>query len=293
MRKYYYHAQGESHGPFDLEELQDELPTDDTLVWCEGMPHWMPANRMPELNPASLPPLPHEEKGGGGSFKEFLIGIVVIVLFLALISLSDIKRYLFGDNRAQTEQVETPVATNEEDPSQEAINIDIPLVEQYYNSKEKSRASQPVKEASKPKSYAESNPESYVSEPEPGQPSQEEQKLIELRSKIDYRWSEFLDVAIEDTYHVDALGGIQNVYANIMNNSDFVINEIIYIVPYLKQNGKIWKHEKVIEHNIQPRSTFRMRIPDSHRGVAVGDPIIAVFTINSIQYKWIDPEHGM
>lgn len=58
-------------GPFSMDEMSEQvgegrlLPTD--LVWCEGMPEWIPAAQVPELFPRSAstpPPLPGSQSHG-------------------------------------------------------------------------------------------------------------------------------------------------------------------------------------------------------------------------------------
>ncbi len=49
--KYYYFINSFNNrkGPFRIDELHNYNIHPDTLVWCEGMPNWMPAGQVPEL----------------------------------------------------------------------------------------------------------------------------------------------------------------------------------------------------------------------------------------------------
>lgn len=65
MKSYYIvSAQGKQIGPIPFNQLKNYGITHKTLVWCEGMPNWMEAERLPELYeiianiPAQAPPVP-------------------------------------------------------------------------------------------------------------------------------------------------------------------------------------------------------------------------------------------
>ena len=50
MVQYYYTDGKERFGPFSIEELKDKSITAQTLVWKEGLPDWVPANTLSDLN---------------------------------------------------------------------------------------------------------------------------------------------------------------------------------------------------------------------------------------------------
>ncbi len=64
MKSYYIvSAQGKQIGPIPFNQLKNYSITPKTLVWCEGMPNWMEAERFPELQgtfvetPPQVPPI--------------------------------------------------------------------------------------------------------------------------------------------------------------------------------------------------------------------------------------------
>lgn len=64
MKSYYIvSAQGKQIGPIPFNQLKNYGITPKTLVWCEGMPNWMEAERFPELQgtfvetPPQVPPI--------------------------------------------------------------------------------------------------------------------------------------------------------------------------------------------------------------------------------------------
>lgn len=48
--KYYIAENGQPAGPFEPNELLAHGLTVNSLVWCEGMPNWVSASQVPELN---------------------------------------------------------------------------------------------------------------------------------------------------------------------------------------------------------------------------------------------------
>lgn len=50
-RKYHVAHHGRKFGPLSLVELSSRRLSHDMLVWCEGMPEWVPIGTLPELQP--------------------------------------------------------------------------------------------------------------------------------------------------------------------------------------------------------------------------------------------------
>lgn len=50
-RKYHVAHQGRKFGPLSLVQLSSRRLSSDMLVWCEGMPEWIPIGDIPELRP--------------------------------------------------------------------------------------------------------------------------------------------------------------------------------------------------------------------------------------------------
>lgn len=49
MSQFYYTDGKERFGPFSLDELKEKNIKDETLVWKEGLPDWVPARNLREL----------------------------------------------------------------------------------------------------------------------------------------------------------------------------------------------------------------------------------------------------
>lgn len=63
MKDWYYGKSGQQYGPIDESTLRVRIATGEIsrsdLIWCEGMPVWLPLREMPEFfEPAAPPPIP-------------------------------------------------------------------------------------------------------------------------------------------------------------------------------------------------------------------------------------------
>ena len=47
--KYWIYLNNEKSGPYSVEQLIEKTIPPTTLVWCDGMPAWLPANEIAEL----------------------------------------------------------------------------------------------------------------------------------------------------------------------------------------------------------------------------------------------------
>ena len=63
VKDWYYGKSGQQYGPIDESTLRARIATGEVgrndLIWCEGMPVWLPLHEMPEFfEPAAPPPMP-------------------------------------------------------------------------------------------------------------------------------------------------------------------------------------------------------------------------------------------
>ncbi|RRB01204.1 CD225/dispanin family protein [Larkinella rosea] len=110
MKQYYYLEGNQQLGPFTLEELRSKPIKPDTKVWTQGLPDWVAASTVPEINEwlsgapvppynPSLPPVqgqpasrPFQESytpnqplvGGSQRPKTWLVESILVTLFCCL-----------------------------------------------------------------------------------------------------------------------------------------------------------------------------------------------------------------
>lgn len=92
MTQYYYTDGKERFGPFTLDELKDKQITGSTLVWKEGLPDWVQARQLDDLQSllssrAGYPPpiiSPQSHFPPQGRPKNWLIESVLVTLLCCL-----------------------------------------------------------------------------------------------------------------------------------------------------------------------------------------------------------------
>lgn len=67
MASYYIVENNQQSGPFSYEQLAQRGLDDNTQVWTEGMPNWMPAGQVPELQHLINSAPPQGYSGGYGN----------------------------------------------------------------------------------------------------------------------------------------------------------------------------------------------------------------------------------
>jgi hypothetical protein len=75
-------------------------------------------------------------------------------------------------------------------------------------------------------------------------------------------------------YKFSSLGGIESFDVPVQNNTDYLIDEVIVAVDYIKTSGETYKTENLTINNIPPHSVKTGRAPDSPRGTSIRANII-------------------
>lgn len=87
MRNYYIVKNGTNSGPYTLDQLKYHGVAPNTKVWYEGLPEWVEAQMVPELNPLFVVPViaytPKHEKPGVD--WKLVGGLVVVAIVLLLL----------------------------------------------------------------------------------------------------------------------------------------------------------------------------------------------------------------
>jgi hypothetical protein len=92
MSQFYYTDGKERFGPFTLEQLRDKNITEGTLVWKEGLPDWVPARNLSDLQSlfppeTGFPPplsVPYVNPVAEAPPKNWLIESILVTLFCCL-----------------------------------------------------------------------------------------------------------------------------------------------------------------------------------------------------------------
>jgi hypothetical protein len=81
-------------------------------------------------------------------------------------------------------------------------------------------------------------------------------------------WSDY--IYVEDAHYMfSSLGGINAFDVPVRNNTDYVIDEVIVRIDYIKKSGGVYKTEDVTIYNIPPHSLKTVKAPESPRGTSI------------------------
>jgi hypothetical protein len=113
--------------------------------------------------------------------------------------------------------------------------------------------------------------------------SKEEDKLVQQEQKQEAEQQTrntitTLVVANTNEYTSNGLGGISNLDITITNNTNYILDEVMVEVEYIKKNGGIFNVEKLVMKNINPNDTKSLRAPDSNRGKTVRVSIKSIYS---------------
>ena len=92
--------------------------------------------------------------------------------------------------------------------------------------------------------------------------------------------TELLEVS-DDRYRVKngGLGGISGPEISVVNHSGYLIDLVMVEVQYIKQNGNVFKTEKITFQNLKPTEMQHQYAPDSKRGTQLKTSIILVKSV--------------
>jgi len=81
-------------------------------------------------------------------------------------------------------------------------------------------------------------------------------------------WYKYIDVG-PNSYRSNSLGGIYGLEINVVNNTEYMLDEVIATITYVKANGDAWKTVEVPIYNVPANSYKTQPVPDVERGISV------------------------
>lgn len=259
MNKFYL-QEGDKHiGPFTLTDLKDKKISQDTLIWYEGLTDWTTANSIDELKPLFVitpPPIkkqdtPKEEvtpppiitsipientTNKKTNKNKIIYGIVGAVIAIAIITAFVIQ------NKQHTEELEQ---------TKQQLDNQVNEVKQEVD---KQNAEKQKEEADR------------------------QNRIKALTAKnMNYRnnWATYI-TSYTGTYSYREIGGIFNLGVTVSNSTEYILDEVVVAVDYIKASGDNYKTENVTLYNISANSTKRVGAPDSDRGTSVKVRIVSI-----------------
>lgn len=252
MKHYFIHNGQTEMGPFDFDQLKTLQLTNETPIWFEGLPNWTTAGTIPELqsivNSCILPPkfekaVPLSVSPPAFQKPEYIIhelplkkNTIIRNVFIGMGAMALIYFLAFAFLKMNREEAQ-PYNTE----TAEQV-IDEPAIQLDNREDEQVRVNAEITA-----------------------------KNRKIRNSID----NYVGVST-NTFTVDALGGITNLDAVVQNNTQFLLDEVVVEVEYIKENGNVFKTELVTIYNIPGKQDKSASAPDSERGLSVNVKVISI-----------------
>ncbi|MCW3106156.1 MAG: hypothetical protein JWQ09_662 [Segetibacter sp.] len=234
MRKYFIHDGTSELGPFTLEDLQLQKISKKTPIWFDGLSEWSPADKIPELAHLITTPPPF-----AGSTPP------------PITKTPEFEREVI---------IEEPVANKKRlTLPLSAIAVIIGVFVIWFISSKVTTIDD----------VQQKQQEEII---EKNAKEEERQRVNEeLSSKnMNYRnnWSKYITVTNGD-YRASGLGGISGLEVMVVNNTDYLLDEVDAVVTYVKANGDTWKLINIPVTNIPAHSRKIVPVEDVDRSTSV------------------------
>jgi GYF domain 2 len=243
MNNYYIHDGDKQKGPFTIDELksQDVKPT--TSVWHDGLSEWTTAGKIDELQILFIkipPPINMVHHNATGKRK-------LTIAFISLVTLILISLIIIYMNNEATKEAAMKSAQ----------------IELEQKNKESEKAIKEVKDELERKNKLATTEK------------QNEQFLEAKQAFYRNEWKKHI-ILTGSKYMVSGFGGIKGLDLTISNGTTYKIDNIETSVVYLKENGGVFKTEKVIFTNIPAGVNVTLPAPESERGMSVKISILKI-----------------
>lgn len=239
MKKFYISNGHNQEGPYTLDELENKLLDKNTLIWHDELTEWCAVHDVAEVSAiikrkASPPPLPNTPPP---------------------IPPSDNNRYYtdYSSLINSTEAHNTSKKYKNKLYIVATIILSIAAIVWYvdYSSDQAALAAIEV--------------EQYYQE---SLKVEEERLAEERRTYIRNNFTDFITTDVQ-YYYNPILGGIENLFVQLSNSSEYRLDKVIVAVEYIKDSGGIYKTEYIEFSKIKAKGTKNLRAPDSSRGTKV------------------------
>ena len=240
MRTYFIHDEQSEIGPLTFEELKSRKISRHTQVWFEGLSAWTTAENIPELTSLfTLPP-----------------------------KFNSSSSYNTQPEYTYPQEVETKKSIFTKPYFIGAAVLTIALIGWLvYNNNSQAAELEHIQQVQKQVET------SVLKIEEEKQLQEAERKRINeqiTKKNKNYRnnWYKYIDVG-PNSYRSNSLGGIYGLEINVVNNTEYMLDEVIATITYVKANGDAWKTVEVPIYNVPANSYKTQPVPDVERGISV------------------------
>lgn len=246
MKQYFIIDGQEQKGPYSIEELKALSIKRDTYVWFDGANGWAQAQTLDPLKELFKTPPPF--------------------------SAAEVKTPPPPPPFSRNEPV-----SSEPEPFFESPNKKIPFVPigigaivvltltfLYINSRRETALVQ--------SQVTQMQVDQSQKETERQQKEEERKRALEeltLKNR-NYRnnWANYF-VVDRSSYNLGLLGGIHDLSLNFQNTTEYMADEMVATVTYIKANGVVWDRVDVVATNVPAFGAKTIGVPDMERGTSV------------------------
>jgi hypothetical protein len=241
MTKYFIHDGEKETGPFTLIELTSQNINGQTPVWHKGLRGWTKAGALEELQPLlalklSPPPFKDDKAEFPPFTRAWGKGSIGIPI-----------GYLIG-----------------------ALILIAGILLWYFSANQVAVIPSSVAEKAN-----QAPPDSLRSNNEEAEKQRINAQIAAKKAHYRNNWKQYIQVK-NDGYKHGFLGGIYNLEVEVVNETGYVLDEVIVLVHYIKDKGATFKTEPVIIYNVPAHGKAIMPAPDSNRGTSIKMEINAI-----------------
>jgi len=248
MALYYLHdGAGQSERPYSVDELKEKNISPETHVWTEGCTDWIQAKEVEELKQlfkSMPPPFPTLQPQ---QLRPTYIAPVKAknntTLMWSLIGGGTLLVIIFF----------VVLITNIGSRMNEVATAQTEVAQQVQQVSEKQSAEEIERQQKKAANDA----------------------ITARNIKIRNSWFDYFTSKQFGSYHIGGFGGISGYQVQIINNSEFMLDEYIVRVSYFLKNGNLYESHDLKAVNIPAKSYQVLTAPESNRGMSAEYEIIS------------------
>lgn len=109
-------------------------------------------------------------------------------------------------------------------------------------------------------------------------------QFVDRREYFRRNWKQYISVNTGD-YKTGFLGGIKDLQITVRNQTEYVLDNAVVAVQYLRGNGDVFKTEQYTVHNIPQKGAQSVQASNSRKGTKVNIILVSV-TSQPMNFCW-------
>jgi hypothetical protein len=109
-------------------------------------------------------------------------------------------------------------------------------------------------------------------------------QFVERRTYFRRNWKQFIAINTSD-YRTGFLGGIKDLQIIVRNQTEYVLDNVVVAVQYMRGNGDVFKTEQYTVSDIPAKGTKSVEASSSRKGQKVGLKLVSI-TSQPMNFCW-------